>query len=278
MTQKIYTGFDCCRDYKNPKRKLKIYPRGFTMNVGEHRELSLQTVHPDCDEACFTWIVAAGGGRCSPNCGISTWYWAPETTEDCDASPFVDAFCRGKLIDSVYIGVTGLPKPVPAVLKALEWEQHEFELAEFYSYLVGMKYCDKDPRVHYWSIKIDEYGCDGSRITRHHIGLASQLIQAGCGIKIYTDRFVRLRIRKPRSLRHGYPIWKTLQPAKEELLRYWLYQYLFGLGTRLHRGFGIEGARWRNKKPSVLYPGDTLDVRMDKVIDLECCPHLFIPT
>jgi len=244
------------------------------MNLGEHRELSLRTVHPDCDEACYTWRVAAGGGRCSPDCGPSTWYWAPETTEECSASPFIQAFCRGKLIDFIYIGVTGLPKPVPAALEARSWLQPEFELAEFYPHLVGMKYCDKDPRVHYWTLRIDEYGCDGSRIHRYKIGLVSQLIEAVCGIKIYTDRFNLYQLVGKKMQRYRLPYWGSLEATKKQVLRYWVEDYIFGHGSRLLREFGIEMGRWPKGKTFIFNPGGTLDVRMDKVIDLECCPHL----
>lgn len=274
MTENPIVVIDCRQDYKYPKRKPRIYPRNITMNLNQEVNLYLQTTPPLCDPACYTWEIVRGGGYLIGNFGIENIYYAPSKNEECVASPHIAVTCMGKLLDKISIGVTGFPKPVPATLQALKWEQPEFELAKFYPHLVGMKYCDKDPRVHYWTIRIDEYGCDGSRTNRYHIGLVAQLTEALCGIKIYTDRFNQLRIYKERILMVGYPIPKSIDEAKKMTLFYWLQDYLFNLPTILNIQFGITGARWPKPRPANLTSGKTLDVRMDKVIKMDCCPHL----
>lgn len=274
MTLKIFTGFDCRKDYKYPKRKLRIYPRNITMNIGESVDLNLLTTHPLCDPACYAWKILHGGGHLIGDFGIENIYYAPSDNDLCEANPTIAVFTTGYPIDKISIGVTGLSKPVPAVLEAKKWEQPEFELAKFYRHLVGMKYCDKDPRVHYWTIRIDEYGCDGSRTNQFKVGIVNELVEAGCGIRINKNRFVLLSSVNETWHRFWWVHTGTFEDAQTEVLRAWLQDYVFRVPTILHRKFGIEGARWRYGKPRGLGPSDTIDVRMDKVIDLECCPHL----
>jgi len=158
------------------------------------------------------------------------------------------------------------------VFVARQWQQPEFELAQFYPHLVGMKYCDKVPRVHYWTLRIDEYDCNGSRINRHQIALVSQLIEALCGIKIYTDRFRSYIFYDETLATLTYPYDASLEATKEYLLNYWVGTALWGLSSKLAHKFAIYNARWPKGKTFLLAPGGILDIRMDKVIEMECCP------
>jgi len=272
VTEEIYVGFDCCNDYKYPKRTPRIYPDNITLPLDGVVNLYLRTVHPDCYDSCFTWKILKGGGYLEPEVGIQTHYHAPRWQEDCLESPLIEVRCPRKSLDKIRIGVTGTQKPIPAVLVARQWEQPEFELAEFYPHLVGMKYCDKAPRVHYWTLRIDEYDCNGTRLQRHQIGLVSQLIEALCGIKIYTDRFIPFPILPEGAPGFSGPISKPLDEAKETALRLWTETNLWGLSSKLWLKFGIANARWPKGKTFLLSPGTFLDIRMDKVIEMECCP------
>lgn len=274
MTPEIFTGFDCGKDYQYPTRKPRIYPRNITMATGESVDLQLLKTHPYCDPACYKWQIVRGGGYLIGDFGIENIYYAPSENDKCEASPCIEVSTGGKVLDRISIGVTGFVKPVPAIVQALEWKQPEVDLQKLYPHLVGLPYCDKDPRVHYWTLWIDEYGCDGSRTARHHIGLVSQLVEAWCGIKIYTDRFVQLRLIGETVHHFGYPIWFGLEEVKKRVLRYWKEDYLFTLASRLYWGFGIEAPRWPKDKTFVLNPNGILDVRMDKVIAMDCCPNL----
>lgn len=274
MTPQIFTGFDCRKDYKYPTRKPRIYPRNITLNTGENINLYLRTTHPQCDPACYTWKILAGGGYLVGDFGIENIYYAPSDNDLCEANPNIEVSAGRTVLDTISIGVTGLSKPVPAALKALDWIQPEVEIEHFFPHLVGLPYCIKDPRLHYWTLRIDEYGCDGSRINRHQIGLFTSLLEARWCIAIRRDYYIQLRLIGEQLQHHGYPQYGTLDDVKQRILRYWKEDYLFWLPQLLHGKHGIEGARWPKGKGFPLYPGTTLDVRMDKVIEMDCCPHL----
>ena len=272
MTEEIYVGFDCCNDYRYPKRTPRIYPDNITLPLDGVVRLDLRVVHPECYDSCFTWNILKGGGYLEPELGVYTNYHAPHWQEDCLESPLIEVRCPRKSLDKIRIGVTGTQRPIPAVFVARQWQQPEFELAQFYPHLVGMKYCDKVPRVHYWTLRIDEYDCNGSRINRHQIALVSQLIEALCGIKIYTDRFRSYIFYDETLATLTYPYDASLEATKEYLLNYWVGTALWGLSSKLAHKFAIYNARWPKGKTFLLAPGGILDIRMDKVIEMECCP------
>ena len=274
MTEKPIVIIDCRQDYKYPKRKPRIYPRSITMNLNEEVNLYLRTTPPLCDPACYTWEILRGGGYLIGNFGVENIYYAPTDNELCEANPHIAVSCMGKLLDKISIGITGLPKPVPALLKILKWEQPEFELATLYPHLVGMSYCDKDPRVHYWTIRIDEYGCDGSRIQRWKIGVVSLLVEALCGIKIYTDRFRKLRIYDETVLVYGYDVWASLDRAKTVRLNDWGYEYRYAFQKILRTRFNIIMKEWPKELLAPFNPGQTVDARVKEVIEMDCCPYL----
>jgi len=272
MTEKIYVGFDCCKDYKTPTRTPRIYPRNITLPLDGTVELHLRTVHPDCYDSCYTWKILKGGGYLEPEVGIKVYYHAPHWQEDCLESPLIEARCPRQSLDKIRIGVTGTQKPIPAVLVAGQWEQPEFALAEIYPHLVGMKYCDKDPKVQYWTLRIDEYDCNGKRLHRHQIGVLSQLIEAFCGIKIYTERFRQLRLHAGNLIIYGYAIWRPLETAKSDTIRLFVQDRVATITGMMWKKFRIANAGWPKGKSFLLTPGGILDVRMDKVIEMECCP------
>lgn len=272
MTEEIYVGFDCCNDYKYPHRTPRIYPDNITLPLDGVVTLYLRTVHPDCYDSCYTWHILAGGGYLEPEVGIQTHYHAPRWQEDCTESPTIQVRCPRKSLDVIYIGVTGTQRPIPAVLVARQWEQPEFELERFYPDLLGMKYCAKDPRVHFWTLRIDEYDCNGKRLHRHQIGVLSQLVEAVCGIKIYTERFRQLRLHAGDLIIWGHAIWRPLETVKSDVIRLFVQDRVATITGMMWKKFRIPNTSWPKGKTFLLTPGGALDVRMDKVIEMECCP------
>ena len=272
MTEEIYVGFDCCNDYRYPKRTPRIYPDNITLPLDGVVRLDLRVVHPECYDSCFTWNILKGGGYLEPELGVYTNYHAPHWQEDCLESPLIEVRCPRKSLDKIRIGVTGTQRPIPAVFVARQWEQPEFELAHHYPHLVGMKYCDKVPKVHFWTIRIDEYDCNGTRLHRHQVRLVNQLVEAWCGIKIQANVFrSSLLINKTKAFL-TYPYHGSLEATKKYLLNYWLFTGVLPSAGKLDYNFQIYGAKWPKGKTFLLAPGTILDIRMDKVIEMECCP------
>lgn len=274
MTEKYFIGHDCCRDALKPTKKPTIYPKKIALEVGQSIKLYLRAIHPGCYQSCYSWKILYGGGWLNTETGIEVWYHAPSDNTLCLSNPVIEASCTRGPLDRIYIAVNGLPKPIPAVLVIGNWKKHKFELDKIYPHLVGMKYCDKEPRVEYWGITVREYGCDGSFIARYHQGLVSQLIQARCGIKIYTDRFAPAPPPGVDWIIGFYPYWGTLEAAKQYALRKLIDNYNWTFRERLWRQFKIKHGPLPKELLSPMIPGVKVDVRVYEVYEMDCCPYL----
>lgn len=274
MTAEIYKGHDCCRDALKPTKKPTIYPKNITLDTGESIKLYLRAIHPGCYESCYTWKILYGAGWLNTDTGIEVWYHAPEDNPLCLSNPVIEASCTRGPLDTIFLAINGFPKPVPAVLKIATWKQHEFELVKFYPHLVGMKYCDKVPRVHFWTLRIDEYGCDSSHTNRYQLALVGQLVEAVCGIKIVEDSFFMVRPFEEEWLRYGPRIALPLLKAQGWALTNWRNEYRGNLWDRNYYKFGIEAQYHPKELLGPFVPGVNIDVRPAEIFEMDCCPYL----
>jgi hypothetical protein len=103
MAQQIFTGHNCCKDVKYPKRNLTITPRLTQLKPGEKVDLKATRAHHLCDPCCYTWELVAGTGRLPIREGINVTYWAPDTNEKCEGNAHIRLICGGEPIASAYV-------------------------------------------------------------------------------------------------------------------------------------------------------------------------------
>lgn len=111
---KIYTGWDCTKDYRFPTRKVHIEPRTKSLAPDELIYLKAVITHDDCDESCYTWRHVSGGGRLMFDTGKTTIYVAPEDNPHCKNSAVIELSCAGKKIASSYLTVNTYLGPLSA--------------------------------------------------------------------------------------------------------------------------------------------------------------------
>lgn len=100
--QELFKGWDCCHDYKRPKQYIRIDPPHGTLQPEQRITLSAINLHPDCDDSCFRWRLASGGGTLPITEGKSVFYYAPMEQEECQASARIDLICGGRHLSSAY--------------------------------------------------------------------------------------------------------------------------------------------------------------------------------
>lgn len=273
MTQEIYVGFDCCKDYKNPTRTPRIYPRNITMNVGEVINLYLMTVHPECYKSCYTWKILNGGGFLEPEKGIETIYHAPSTNENCLSSPTIQVVCPRGSLDTIDIAVLGLPKPLSAYLKLLEWKKSIPIIKDLMIRIDPTPYYHPDMKPEYYSMNVDMYACDRSRLRRTYVGLI-QRVRYVWG-KPTLDKNVWLPLAAPGApiLYYGLYISGDAKTAQGELLQICRTYGLFGRLAPTPTYYKDIRPVFVAPVPTTFIPPQTIDIRKTWQRIEGCCVH-----
>lgn len=100
--QELFKGWDCCDDYLRPKQHIRIDPSYATLQPEQRITLTAINLHPDCDDSCFKWRLALGGGQLPITEGKSVFYYAPMEQEECKANSRIDLICGGRRVSSAY--------------------------------------------------------------------------------------------------------------------------------------------------------------------------------
>jgi len=107
----------CCDDPDEFLTPVKIEPTSIRTSPGQPVIIGIKKVYPGCDEACYQWRIAHGGGFLACDCGMQAIYMPPDLNKMCEANATVEMVCQGYLVQQCHITINTWGEAEPAYIK-----------------------------------------------------------------------------------------------------------------------------------------------------------------
>ena len=103
--QDIQEPVDCGKDPASPREPLVISPAHAMIFPLQKLAIVITRIWEVCDDGCYTWEIAWGGGILLCNCGREAIYQAPRINYECERNAQVDLIFNFQVIASCHIVV-----------------------------------------------------------------------------------------------------------------------------------------------------------------------------
>ena len=269
-------SWDCCSDYQNPARTVRIYPRKPTMDTGTNINLYLKLVHPQCFESCFTWRITSGGGYLDPEFGIETYYHAPGENELCGQNPTIEARCPREQLDIIQIGINGYKVRKLACFDIQPWREGHIAIDDKTLKMPPPTKHYGDTKPKYAATRIFHRDCAGKVLRTTATGLI-QMVRGtpALGFRLEHNRF-RIIYYRGGNLALTYELPRDYGKAKIRCLQR-------NLGTYTDSGVptgevGEHWLPWVRDWGADLQPraGSVADVRNWEQLKEGCCNRYLV--
>lgn len=101
----IQEPVDCGKDPASPREPLVISPAHAMIFPLQKLAIVITRIWEVCEDGCYTWEIAWGGGTLLCNCGREAIYQAPRINYECERNAQVDLIFNFEVIASCHIVV-----------------------------------------------------------------------------------------------------------------------------------------------------------------------------
>jgi len=96
---------DCGVDPEHPEEPLKVRPTEVMAGPEEEVTIGIEKIWEVCEEGCYTWRIAYGGGKLLCNCGRQAIYLTPSVNGECEANAMIELIYCERVIAECYVTI-----------------------------------------------------------------------------------------------------------------------------------------------------------------------------
>lgn len=123
---------DCGVDPEHPEQPLKISPTEIAAGPLQEVKIGIVKIWEVCEEGCYTWRIASGGGKLLCNCGRQATYLTPRINGMCEANAVVELIYCERVIASCYVTINTWSGRAPAYVlydRNAHWDWGDYDPA-----------------------------------------------------------------------------------------------------------------------------------------------------
>jgi len=114
--EEIIEPHDCCADPDRPDEPLKIEPTSIRAGPNQPVIIGIKKLWRDCDDGCYKWQIAHGGGKLLCACGKQAIYLTPSLNRMCEANATIELICTDQVVATCHVTINTWGEREPAYI------------------------------------------------------------------------------------------------------------------------------------------------------------------